>query len=225
MGTIVSSALRAWILRGRTQPKPPTTPTPARSAITLAAATSSSTRPTTSRGSTGSTTASSPSPQDGRPPAGGYVVATPDAKGFDDPGVFVALPLVNQIRPRVKAWREAGYPGATGITPAAGALERPRAAGNAVLLLPARSDRDADLADRGAAGRAGRASRFPATAAPFPRLCAQDGDRLAARPSSWRCSIAWQVLNKVDLSAGHALRQERVRRRAGPDGARTACRC
>ncbi len=26
------------------------------------------------------------------------------------------IPLVNQIRPRVKAWREAGYPGVTGIT-------------------------------------------------------------------------------------------------------------
>ena len=26
------------------------------------------------------------------------------------------LPLVNQIRPRVKAWREAGYPGVTGMT-------------------------------------------------------------------------------------------------------------
>ncbi|MHC4559792.1 MAG: BPTD_3080 family restriction endonuclease [Planctomycetota bacterium] len=51
----------------------------------------------------------------GRRP-GGYVVATPDSKSFDDPGIFVPLPLVNQIRPRVKAWRENGYPGATGIT-------------------------------------------------------------------------------------------------------------
>lgn len=51
----------------------------------------------------------------GRRPAG-YVVATPDAQGFDDPGVFVPLPLVNQIRPRVQAWRSAGYPGITGIT-------------------------------------------------------------------------------------------------------------
>jgi type III restriction enzyme len=28
----------------------------------------------------------------------------------------VEIPLVNQIRPRVKAWREAGYPGVTSIT-------------------------------------------------------------------------------------------------------------
>ena len=51
----------------------------------------------------------------GRRPAG-YVVASPDSRAFDDPGVFVEIPLVNQIRPRVQAWREAGYPGVTGIT-------------------------------------------------------------------------------------------------------------
>ncbi len=52
---------------------------------------------------------------DGRRPAG-YVVASGDSKAFDDPGTFVEIPLVNQIRPRVKAWRKAGYPGVTGIT-------------------------------------------------------------------------------------------------------------
>ena len=51
----------------------------------------------------------------GRRPAG-YVVATPGSKSFDDPGLFVELPLVNRIRPRVQAWREAGYPGVTGTT-------------------------------------------------------------------------------------------------------------
>jgi type III restriction enzyme len=52
---------------------------------------------------------------EGRRPAG-YVVATPGSKSFDDPGILVEIPLVNQIRPRVKAWREAGYPGVTSIT-------------------------------------------------------------------------------------------------------------
>jgi type III restriction enzyme len=51
----------------------------------------------------------------GRRPAG-YVVASGESKAFDDPGVFVEIPLVNQIRPRVNAWREAGYPGVTSIT-------------------------------------------------------------------------------------------------------------
>ena len=46
----------------------------------------------------------------------GYVMATPGAKGFEDPGQFKEIGLVNQIRPRVNAWREAGYPGVTGMT-------------------------------------------------------------------------------------------------------------
>jgi type III restriction enzyme len=53
--------------------------------------------------------------KDGRRPAG-YVIASQSSKAFDDPGIFVPIPLVNQIRPRVKTWREAGYPGVTGIT-------------------------------------------------------------------------------------------------------------
>ena len=52
---------------------------------------------------------------DCRRPAG-YVVASEDSRAFDDPGTFVEIPLVNSIRPRVKAWRDAGYPGVTGIT-------------------------------------------------------------------------------------------------------------
>lgn len=53
--------------------------------------------------------------KEGRRPAG-YIRASESAKSFDDPGEFIGLPLVNRIRPRVKAWREADYPGATGIT-------------------------------------------------------------------------------------------------------------
>ncbi len=51
----------------------------------------------------------------GRRPAG-YLKATPNYKGFDDPGIFVELTLVNKIRSRVKAWQDAGYPGVTSIT-------------------------------------------------------------------------------------------------------------
>lgn len=51
----------------------------------------------------------------GRRPAG-YVVATPNAQGFDDPGLFIEIELVNRIRSRVDLWRENGYPGVTGIT-------------------------------------------------------------------------------------------------------------
>ena len=51
----------------------------------------------------------------GRRPAG-YVIASEGSRSFDDPGHFVKIPLVNRIRLRVRAWREAGYPGVTGIT-------------------------------------------------------------------------------------------------------------
>ncbi len=51
----------------------------------------------------------------GRRPAG-YLIASGDSKTYDDPGVFVEIPLVNQIRPRVKSWRENSYPGVSAIT-------------------------------------------------------------------------------------------------------------
>lgn len=53
--------------------------------------------------------------EEGRRPAS-YTIATEGSKSFDDPGKRIEIPLVNQIRPRVKRWREAGYPGITGIT-------------------------------------------------------------------------------------------------------------
>jgi len=52
---------------------------------------------------------------EGRRPAG-YVIASQSSKSFDDPGIFVEIPLVNQIRPRVKQWREKNYQGISGIT-------------------------------------------------------------------------------------------------------------
>ncbi len=55
------------------------------------------------------------SKREGRRPAG-YIMATPNSKSFDDPGIFMPIELVNVIRPRVKTWRENGYPGVTGMT-------------------------------------------------------------------------------------------------------------
>jgi type III restriction enzyme len=51
---------------------------------------------------------------DGRRPAG-YLEAS-EKKGFDDPGVFQELSLVNKIRKRVEEWVTNGYPGVTGVT-------------------------------------------------------------------------------------------------------------
>lgn len=53
--------------------------------------------------------------EEGRRPAG-YFIAGQGSNQYNDMGQFVELPLVNRIRPRVKAWREAGYPGVTGVT-------------------------------------------------------------------------------------------------------------
>ena len=52
---------------------------------------------------------------EGRRPAG-YVVASESSRAFDDPGHFIEIRLVNHIRARVRDWRDAGYPGVTGIT-------------------------------------------------------------------------------------------------------------
>ncbi len=52
---------------------------------------------------------------EGRRPAG-YVVASGESQAFDDPGIFVEIPLVNKIRPRVAAWQAARYPGVSSIT-------------------------------------------------------------------------------------------------------------
>ena len=53
--------------------------------------------------------------KEGRRPAG-YFIAGQGSNQYNDIGQFIELPLVNRIRPRVKAWREAGYPGVTGVT-------------------------------------------------------------------------------------------------------------
>lgn len=51
----------------------------------------------------------------GRRPAG-YFVSEQGSNQYNDIGRFVELPTVNEIRLRVKRWREAGYPGTTGVT-------------------------------------------------------------------------------------------------------------
>jgi len=56
---------------------------------------------------TGATTARRGSTRWKADVSAGYVVASENSKAFDDPGIFVPIPLVNQIRPRVEAWRKA----------------------------------------------------------------------------------------------------------------------
>jgi type III restriction enzyme len=52
---------------------------------------------------------------EGRRPAG-YIVASDASGSFDDPGIFIPLKQVNEIREAVDAWRDSGYSGITTIT-------------------------------------------------------------------------------------------------------------
>jgi type III restriction enzyme len=132
----------------------------------------------------------------GRRPAG-YVIASEGSKAFDDPGVFVEVPLVNQIRPRVKAWRQAGYPGVTGIT--------------ARLLEQWRNPEEFDtrrfffcqleavetliwLIEAPAAERVG--IEIPGDGGPFRRLCAKMATG-SGKTVVMAMVIAWHILNKV----------------------------
>ena len=124
-------------------------------------------------------------------------MASEDSRAFDDPGVFVEIPLVNRIRPRVRAWREAGWPGVTGITK---------------RLLEHWTDAEAFddrrfffcqieavetliwLAEAPAADRAGL--EIPSDGGPFPRLCAKMATG-SGKTVVMAMLLAWQMLNKA----------------------------
>ncbi len=128
----------------------------------------------------------------------GYIRASESSRSFDDPGIFVELPLVNQIRPRIKAWRETDYPGATGITKR--------------LLQHWRDPEQRDsnrrfffchleaietliwLAEAPASERVG--IEIPGDTGPFTRLCCKMATG-SGKTILMSMLIAWQVLNKV----------------------------
>ena len=128
----------------------------------------------------------------------GYVRASEKSRAFDDPGVFMELPLVNQIRPRVKAWCEADYAGASGISKR--------------LLQHWRDTEQRDtnrrfffcqleaiktliwLTEAPASERVG--IEVPSDGGPFPRLCCKMATG-SGKTILMAMLIAWQVLNKV----------------------------
>ncbi|MCG3130952.1 MAG: hypothetical protein FLDDKLPJ_01726 [Phycisphaerae bacterium] len=135
--------------------------------------------------------------EEGRRPAG-YVRATPGYTGHDDPGVFVEISSVNQIRPRVDAWREAGYPGVTATTR---------------TLLEHWKDTDQReptrrfffcqleametliwLTESPAAERVG--IDVPGDGGPFRRLCSKMATG-SGKTIVMAMLVAWQVLNKA----------------------------
>ena len=133
--------------------------------------------------------------EDGRRPAG-YLIASDKSQRADDPGVFVEIPLVNEIRPRVKAWRAAGYPGATGITRRLLAhwhdLE-PRQLRFFFCQLEA-IETLIWLAEAPPADKIG--IDVPGDGGPFRRVCSKMATG-SGKTIVMAMLIAWQVLNKV----------------------------
>ncbi|HEY8054572.1 MAG TPA: DEAD/DEAH box helicase family protein [Terriglobales bacterium] len=133
----------------------------------------------------------------GRRPAG-FVRATPHAQGFDDPGVFVELPLVNQIRGRVAEWRAAGYAGVSGTTRRLlehwrDPEQRPSDRRLFFCQLEA-IETMLWLAEAPAAARQG--VKIPGDGGAFVRHCAKMATG-TGKTAVMAMLIAWQVCNKV----------------------------
>lgn len=127
----------------------------------------------------------------------GYIRASESSKTFDDPGIFVPLELPNKIRPRVKSWRESGYPGVSGITKRL--LEhwhdpeqrenhrlffcQLEAIETLIWLLESPSS------DRGGI-------TIPSDGGEFPRFCSKMATG-SGKTIVMAMLIAWQILNKV----------------------------
>lgn len=132
--------------------------------------------------------------KEGRRPAG-YVVATRDSESFDDPGEFVPIPLVNQVRPRVKAWRQAGYPGVTGITRRL--LEHwtdPERAQRFFFCQLEAIETLIWLTEAPEADRVG--IEIPGDGGPFIRQCCKMATG-TGKTIVMAMAIAWHILNKV----------------------------
>jgi type III restriction enzyme len=125
------------------------------------------------------------------------VVATPGSKSFDDPGVFVPLPLVNRIRPRVEAWRAAGYPGVTGTTLRLLQHWRDPETWEARRFFFCQLEAIETLiwlAEAPAGDRQG--IEVPGDGGPFTRLCAKMATG-SGKTLVMAMVIAWHVLNRV----------------------------
>lgn len=134
--------------------------------------------------------------KDGRRPAG-YVIASESSRSFDDPGIFVEIPIVNAIRPRVNAWRDAGYAGVTGITRRL--LEHWRNLEEREFRRFFFCQLEAIetliwLTEAPAAERTG--IEIPSDGGEFSRLCSKMATG-SGKTIVMAMLIAWQVLNKV----------------------------
>lgn len=127
----------------------------------------------------------------------GYIRASESSRSADDPGIFFELALVNQIRPRIKRWREADYPGATGITkrllqhwrdPEMRELNR-----RFFFCQLEAIETLMWLTEAPASERVG--IEIPGDGGPFPRLCSKMATG-SGKTILMGMLIAWQALNK-----------------------------
>jgi type III restriction enzyme len=134
---------------------------------------------------------------EGRRPAG-YTVATPGQTNTNDPGVFVEIELVNQIRPRVEAWRDGGYAGVTATTRTL--LEHwndidQREPGKRFFFCQLEAIETLIwLTEAPAAERVG--IDIPGDGGPYARLCSKMATG-SGKTIVMAMLIAWQVLNKA----------------------------
>ncbi|MGB8493443.1 MAG: DEAD/DEAH box helicase family protein, partial [Candidatus Acidiferrum sp.] len=128
----------------------------------------------------------------------GYVRASEKSRTFDDPGIFVELPLVNKIRPRVKVWREADYQGSTGITKRLLAHWRDaeqRDSNRRFFFCQLEAIETLIWLTEGpASDRVG--IEIPGDGGPFARLCCKMATG-SGKTILMAMLIAWQVLNKA----------------------------
>lgn len=127
----------------------------------------------------------------------GYMVASRAATTDEDPGDFVELPLVNRIRKRVGDWRDAGWPGATGVTRRL--LEHwwdkdERETRQFFFCQLEAAETLIWLREAPAAERVG--IEIPSDGGEFERLCAKMATG-SGKTVVMAMVIAWQVLNKT----------------------------
>ena len=129
--------------------------------------------------------------------AAGYVIASDTSKSFDDPGRFIPIELVNQIRLRVNKWRVEDYPGVTGITRrllehwhGSERYERQRlffcqleAIETLIWLTEAPASEHVGIA-------------IPSDGSAFQRLCCKMATG-SGKTVVMAMLVAWQVLNKI----------------------------
>jgi len=131
----------------------------------------------------------------GRRPAG-YLVATPNSRDFDDPGVFVPIELANEIRKRVGRWRAAGYPGSSGMTRRLLAHWAAREAGDTRFFFCQLEAAETLIWLTEAAASEKTGIVIPSDGGAFERLCAKMATG-TGKTVVMAMVIAWHILNKV----------------------------